>query len=254
MTVQDVTQFVDYVGDGAQTNFAFVFRVDDPAWVQISFPTGFLSLNLNSNQDTTPGGSIDYSVAPPIGQLVGITRGTPKDQDLDYTRYDAFDSESHEDALDKLTMLIQDLCEAVLGGGTGGGTGSLQDQIDNLQTEIDDLVINVFTSFCLVNQVVGSVGGVANFDYPSGMGITLNLTENIAAINFTNIPAGGNVCQFELDIRQDSTPRTINWPASIIWPAATEPDITAADSITQVHLRTTNAGFEWLGSYVENLG
>jgi hypothetical protein len=209
----------------------------------LGFPDDFDTITLNADQDINPGGTVTYSVAPPTGQLVLITRVTPKDQDLDYTRYDSFDSESHEDALDKLTMLIQDLCKVVV-----DGLASLQDQIDLLQNQ-------VFINFCLQNQVPVTAGGVVNFDYALGMGITLNLTENITTVNFLNIPSGVDVCQFELDIRQDSTPRTIAWPASIIWPSSgTIPDITAADSVTQVHLRTTDGGVEWLGSYVENLG
>lgn len=248
MTVQDVQQNVEYVGNDAQTNFAFVFRVDDPSWVLISFLDNFSSLNLNPNQDIAPGGSIDYSVAPPTGQVVGIARSTPKDQELDYTRYDAFDSESHEDALDKLTMLIQDLCEAVV----GGGSGSIQSQIDDLQQQIDNINANIFGSFCIENQILTSVGGVVLFDYDQGMGITLNLTEDITTINFANVPVTGDVCQFEIDLRQDTPDRSINWPATIIWPGAQEPIITTADSVHQIHLRTTNGGGEWLGSYVEN--
>ena len=185
---------------------------------------------------------MDYSVAPPVDQIVLITRVTPKDQDLDYTRYDPFDSESHEDALDKLTMLIQDLCKIVTDGFV-----ALQDQIDLL-------VNSVFTNFCLLNQVVASSGGIVTLDFQLGMGISWSLTEDVTTVNFLNIPVGTDLCQFELDLIQDSTPRVITWPASIIWPASgTIPDITAADSRAQIHLRTTDAGVTWLGSYVENL-
>ncbi len=243
MTVQNVLPCIEYTGNGAQTNFDFVFRVDDPTWIVLGFTTDFLQLNLNPDQDNSPGGSVDYSVAPPIGQSVLITRITPKDQDLDYTRYDAFDSESHEDALDKLTMLIQDLCKIVV-----DGLASLQDQIDLL-------VNSVFTNFCLLNQVVVSAGGVVTFDFQLGMGISWTLTEDVTTVNFLNIPAGTDLCQFEFDLIQDSTPRVITWPISILWPAnGTIPDITAADSRAQIHLRTTDAGVTWLGSYVENIG
>lgn len=243
MTVQNVLPCIEYVGNGAQTNFNFVFRVDDPTWIVLGFPTGFLQLNLNANQDTTPGGSVDYSIAPPIDQLVLITRVTPKDQDLDYTRYDAFDSESHEDALDKLTMLVQDLCKIVLDGFAA------------IAVQITDLQNAVFTNFCLVNQVVGSVAGVVTFDFLLGMGITWDLTEDVTTVNFLNVPAGTDLCQFEIDLTQDSSARVITWPASILWPASgTIPDITAINSRTQIHLRTTDAGVTWLGSYVENIG
>ena len=243
MTVQNVLPCVEYTGNGAQMNFQFIFRVDDPTWIVLGFTTDFLQLNLNADQDSAPGGSVDYSVAPPVDQIVLITRITPKDQDLDYTRYDSFDSESHEDALDKLTMLVQDLCKIVV-----DGFALVAAQIALLQNA-------VFVNFCLLNQTIVSAGGIVTFDFQAGMGISWTLTENVTTVNFANIPAGTNLCQFELDLIQDGVARTIAWPASILWPASgTIPDITAINSRAQIHLRTTDAGVTWLGSYVENLG
>jgi hypothetical protein len=109
MTVQNVVQRVTYLGDGAQTVFPFVFRADDPNWIVVDFTDNLNSVSLNVDQDNDPGGEVQYSVAPPVGQQVQIVRATPLNQILDYTRYDPFDSESHESALDKLTMMIQDL-------------------------------------------------------------------------------------------------------------------------------------------------
>jgi len=127
MTVQDVLNFVDYVGNGAQTSFAFVFRADDVAWVNVSFTTDIIGVTLNADQDTTPGGTVDYSVAPPDLQDIRIQRSTPQVQNLDYTRYDPFDSESHEDALDKLTMEVQDLLQVA---------ADLQDQINAISPTV----------------------------------------------------------------------------------------------------------------------
>ncbi len=63
---------------------------------------------LNGDQEISPGGTVEYFIAPPVDQLLTLTRTTPLTQELDYTRHGPFDSESHEDALDKLTMAIQD--------------------------------------------------------------------------------------------------------------------------------------------------
>lgn len=115
MTVQDISNIVNYVGNGAQTSFSFNFRVDSPAWVIIDFTTNLSGINLNNDQDASPGGTVDYSVAPPNNQGIQINRQTPVTQDTDYTRYDPFDSETNEDNLDKLTMIIQDL-RALLDG------------------------------------------------------------------------------------------------------------------------------------------
>lgn len=110
MTVQNTPSEVTFVGTGVQTSFVFTFRVDDIAWLSVDFVTDFDQFLINVDQEATPGGSAEYLVAPPNLQELTVTRTTPKDQLVDYTRYDPFDSESHEFALDKLTMLVQDVC------------------------------------------------------------------------------------------------------------------------------------------------
>lgn len=108
MTVQDVASEVTFVGDGAVVSFVFTYRVDDLAWLTLSYLVNFTNITLNGDQDVNPGGTILYAVAPPVDQQLTITRNVPQTQGLDYTRYGPFDSESHEDALDKLTMMMQD--------------------------------------------------------------------------------------------------------------------------------------------------
>jgi hypothetical protein len=109
MTVQDTTPQTTFVGTGAQLSFAFTFRADDIAWLSVDFVTNFDQFTINADQDNNPGGTVEYTVAPPLNQELTVLRATPNVQLLDYNRYDPFDSESHEDALDRLTMQIQDL-------------------------------------------------------------------------------------------------------------------------------------------------
>jgi hypothetical protein len=108
MTVQDTTSEQIFSGDGITTSFIFTFRADDLGWLDLSFTDNLDVITLNGDQDGNPGGTISYNIAPPLGQSITINRTVPRTQLLDYTRYDPFDSESHEDALDKLTMMFQD--------------------------------------------------------------------------------------------------------------------------------------------------
>jgi len=108
MTVQDVTSEETFVGNGATTSFAFSFRCDDIAWLTLSYLTNFDQILLNGDQEGSPGGSIEYTVAPPLDQQITIIRNVPLTQLMNYTRHGPFDSESHETALDKVTMAIQD--------------------------------------------------------------------------------------------------------------------------------------------------
>ncbi len=105
--------------------------------------------------------------------------------------------------------------------------------------------------FTILNQILGSVANTLTINYGLGQGITLNLTEDITNIVFLNI-CPGNVTQLEFDIRQDSVPWTITWPGTVKWRSGTAPDLSTPDSITQVHLRSTDGGGEWLGTFSEN--
>ena len=115
MTIQDVTNNVEYTGDGVTTNFAFNFRVESVSWVVVDYTTQLNAISINIDQDNNPGGTVEYAVAPPSGQIITILRNTPITQEKDYTRYGSFDAEAHEKALDKLTAIIQDLKEELSG-------------------------------------------------------------------------------------------------------------------------------------------
>ena len=115
MTVQDVLPSVSYVANGAQTSFVYNFRTNDPTWIGVNFTDDLSGINVNIDQDNNPGGTVEYNVAPPNGTDLIISRQSPVTQVLDYTRYDPFDSTSHENALDKLTMIIQELTARVDG-------------------------------------------------------------------------------------------------------------------------------------------
>jgi len=132
MTVQDTPNFVNAVGNAVQVSFPFAFRADDVLWVSVDFVIDLLGITLNADQDSSPGGTVDYNVAPPNLQSIRIQRVTPQTQEMDYNRYDPFDSESHEDQLDKLMMAIQDL-DAI----NTAETADLQAQIDAIVTTIE---------------------------------------------------------------------------------------------------------------------
>ena len=57
------------------------------------------------------GGTITTTAAYPSGGTITILRAIDPLQETDYTETDAFPAESHERALDKLTMLVQQLME-----------------------------------------------------------------------------------------------------------------------------------------------
>lgn len=143
MTVQTTNTQNSSIGDGVTVLFNFTFQSLSAAWVkaQTITPAGAvtnrtdITVALNADQEATPGGTVTFDTAPVSGHTVRIYRDTPLTQGTDYTDYDAFPAESHEDALDKLTMITQEN-NASAGGGDGpflelaGGTMDSGSNID----------------------------------------------------------------------------------------------------------------------------
>ena len=111
MTITTEESTVHYIGNGVTDIFSFAFKtfeVDDI----IAGIDGVASTNilvvLNPDQDISPGGTVEFLDGPPAAQTdVFIGRVVPKTQETDYQEYDPFPAASHERALDKLTMLVQ---------------------------------------------------------------------------------------------------------------------------------------------------
>jgi hypothetical protein len=115
MTLDVQIPRVDYTGDGFQTVFPFTFRllnnsdlrvfVDDVQQVE---NTDYTILDL-----TEEGGDVSFFVAPADTLPIIIKRVTSRSQQVDYEPFDAFPAETHETALDKLTMIAQELQSSV---------------------------------------------------------------------------------------------------------------------------------------------
>ena len=75
------------------------------------------------------------------------------------------------------------------------------------------------------------------------------LTEN-TTFTFSNPPASGTAYSFSIEIIQDAGASgfTVTWPASVDWPAATAPTLTATASAKDVFVFTTrDGGTNWYG-------
>ena len=65
---------------------------------------------------------------------------------------------------------------------------------------------------------------------------------------FSNPPASGTGYTMSIEFIQDSTARTITWPASVDWPAATAPTISTDSGAVDVFVFTTrDGGTTWYG-------
>lgn len=121
MTVSSTTARVSYSGNGSTTAFAvsFYFLASSHLKVTRRAANGTETvLVLNTDYTVTgagnpAGGTVTMTTAPATGQTLVIQRNVPLTQEVDYQPNDPFPAESHEQALDKLTMEAQQLNEAI---------------------------------------------------------------------------------------------------------------------------------------------
>ena len=112
MTVSSTVNKVSYTGNNIVTNFAFTFVVDVEAELEV-YLDNVLQLSGYTIAGVPGTGSVTFTTPPGSGVIVTLLRERVLTQGTDYTAYDKFPAETHEDALDKLTHLVQQVQEQV---------------------------------------------------------------------------------------------------------------------------------------------
>lgn len=113
-----------YTGNGVTVAFGFSFKVFQAADVQvIRTDTGGVeytmtlnvdyTISLNANQDSNPGGTVTMTSAPATGYLVTLTSTVANLQPTTLTNNGGFYPSVINDALDRLTILVQQLAQQV---------------------------------------------------------------------------------------------------------------------------------------------
>lgn len=119
MSVTTTTTTLDYTGDGVTTDFVIPFPYLDKSHVYVKVGadvdnlgeqaqgTAF-TIDLDGPQDANDG-TISMTVAPTTGYVVRVYRIVPLTQPTDLRAQGNFSAATHENALDKLTMIAQQL-------------------------------------------------------------------------------------------------------------------------------------------------
>ena len=119
MTISTQDSKVNYQGNGQTKVFQvpFPFLENNQIYVQKKDAKGNL-INYTYATDYTVtgagaenGGSVTLNVAPEQGSTISIYRDVPLTQEVDYRENEIFPAETHEEALDKLTMEVQQIQE-----------------------------------------------------------------------------------------------------------------------------------------------
>jgi hypothetical protein len=96
-------------------------------------------------------------------------------------------------------------------------------------------------SFTENSSAITSSSNAATLDLSAATNFTHTLTENVT-YTFSNPASSGKASAFTLKVTQDSTARTITWPASVDWPAATAPTLSTGSGDVDVFVFFTSDG------------
>ena len=124
MTVSSLTTKNSYSGNGSTSAISYTFKIfddDDVTVIIRTDSTGTETVKTKTTHYTVSGvgnaggGTITFTSGniPASGETVLLLRNTPLTQATDYTPNDPFPAATHEDALDKLTLISQDTQEEI---------------------------------------------------------------------------------------------------------------------------------------------
>lgn len=168
-----------YAGTGSQTAFGFSFKVFDETdlrVVELDVPTSVeteptlnadYTVALNPDQESTPGGTVNYLVAPAATKKVTIVGDLSYEQPSDLPDGGAYRAQQVENALDRIVILLQqikeitDRCAQVPVSSTDSEAlfESINILAANLAT-LQTLVTNIAELITLANEI-GDVNAVA---------------------------------------------------------------------------------------------
>lgn len=122
MTISNETNRIQYNGNGVTTAFAFpyyFFATSDLVVILTDTTTSTDTTQVIGTDYTasgtlidgvySSGGTITFNTAPASGKRITIYRELTYTQETDYTNADSFPEETHEQALDRLTILTQQI-------------------------------------------------------------------------------------------------------------------------------------------------
>ena len=121
MTISSETAKTQYDGNDATTSFntGFYFIIDADVKVVLTDSSEVDTVQVNPTNYTLlgagdlSGGSVEMVTPPATGERITIVRDVSLDQSTDYISGDNFPAETHEQALDRLTMQVQELSDKV---------------------------------------------------------------------------------------------------------------------------------------------
>jgi hypothetical protein len=213
MTVSAGTARNTYTAAG--TTFPYTFRILAETHIQVILrdPVGAettLTLGTDFTVDSVgyEGGNVETVEEYGSDYTIVLLRNVPAEQQTDYTENDEFPAEAHEEALDKLTMLVQQLqeelgrCVKVKKSSTPSGSGLELDPIASRaigwdaaaealtsyspesisMTDLDTLAATYSGSLAVMVATLGAAERTVIVDIASALSADLTIPSNISLL------------------------------------------------------------------------
>ena len=120
--------------------------------------------------------------------------------------------------------------------------GAAMTRTANIAMADNELLRAQIRDYALPVTADGTFTGTEDIDLENGNVHELTLSGNVTTLTISNWPATGNEGRLTLYIHQDSTARTIAWPAAVIWSGGSAPDLSTVDETYVVVLTSIDAG------------
>lgn len=185
MTISTTASRISHNGNGVTTAFSFPYRFltnADLTVIKVAANGTETTLVLNTDYtvtgaDNDAGGTVTVGTAPLSGQRIVIFRSMGITQEVDYITGDSFPAETHERALDRLTMIAQQQQDAIDRSAKLSETST---------ADADTLIANI-NSLAAIEDDVSTVAGIsANVTTVAGIAANVTTVAGIAA-NVTTV-------------------------------------------------------------------
>ncbi len=202
MTVSTTTIKNSYSGNGSTTTFAYTFKVFASTELKVyvrTTATGAESLRSEGSGSAnysvtgvgeTGGGNVVFVTAPTSAESVVIRRLSAKTQATDYQPADSFPAASHEDALDKLTNITQEMQEELDRSFKVSKTNSITtpEFVDDASTRASK-ILGFTSDGNTLEATTGRVSSVSVSTGSAGSSASASFTSSSGALALT-IPRG----------------------------------------------------------------